>query len=53
MSIIWMAFRTLIHQTNLVLEAIDVEVLNLTDLHELIGKIVWKTVYEDRLKTAH
>ena len=47
----------LINQTNLMLEArkatINVEVLNLTELGELIRKIAWKTVYEDSLKTAN
>ena len=42
MSIIWIEFLTLIHETNLLLEArkaiIDVEVLNLTDLGELIKR---------------
>jgi len=57
MSIIWIEFLTLIHQTNLVLEAqkvtMDVEVLNLTDLGKLIKRIESKTAYEDSLKTAN
>ena len=48
MSLIYIEFITLIHQTNLVHKALkaimDVEGLNVTDLGELIRCIEWKTV---------
>ena len=47
---IFIRVLTLIHQTNLVLEAreatIDVEVMNLTELGEPLRKIEAKTVYD-------
>ena len=53
-SIIWIEFHMLIHQTNLMHEArkatIDAKVLNMTELGEPIGKIKWKTVYKENEK---